>query len=68
MNQDWGSYTRWAARLAKAFYLAPKLGYRVGVKNPRGTQIMGEVFQGKLRYSDVVNRGLRRLSAGMLSA
>ena len=68
MNQEWGSEMRWAARLAKAFYLAPKLGYRVGVKNPRGTQIMGEVFQGKLRYSDVVNRGLRRLSAGMLSA
>ncbi|WP_228015335.1 geranylgeranyl reductase family protein [Leptolyngbya ectocarpi] len=68
MIQEWGSEMRWAARLAKAFYLAPKVGYRVGVKHPRGTQIMGDVFLGRLRYSDVVTRGLRRLSAGLLTA
>ncbi|MEM9979232.1 MAG: hypothetical protein AAF808_16510 [Cyanobacteria bacterium P01_D01_bin.2] len=68
MIQEWGHEMRWAARLAKAFYLAPKVGYRVGVKHPRGTQIMGDVFLGKLRYSDVVTRGLRRLSAGLISA
>ena len=68
MIKEWGNEMRWAARLAKAFYLAPKVGYRVGVKNPRGTEIMADVFSGKLRYSDVVTRGLRRLSAGLLSA
>ena len=68
MIQEWGHEMRWAARLAKAFYLAPKVGYRVGVKNPLGTQIMSNVFLGKLHYSDVVTRGLRRLSGGLLSA
>lgn len=68
MIQEWGNEMRWAARLAKAFYLAPKVGYRVGVKHPRGTQIMGDVFLGKLSYSEVVTRGLKRMSAGLLSA
>ena len=68
MVKEWGNEMRWAARLAKAFYLAPRIGYRVGVKHPRGTQIMGDVFLGKLRYSDVVTRGLKRISAGLLSA
>ena len=68
MVKEWGNEMRWAARLAKAFYLAPRVGYRVGVKHPRGTQIMGDVFLGKLRYSDVVTRGLKRISAGLLSA
>ena len=67
MIQEWGHQMRWAARLAKAFYLAPKVGYRVGVKHPRGTQIMGDIFLGKLNYSDVVTRGLKRISAGLLS-
>ncbi|MEO1592502.1 MAG: geranylgeranyl reductase family protein, partial [Cyanobacteria bacterium J06632_22] len=68
MIEEWGKEMRWAARLAKAFYLAPKVGYRVGVKHPRGIQVMMDVFLGKQRYSDVVNRGLRRISAGLLSA
>ena len=68
MIQEWGTEMRWSARLAKAFYLAPKVGYRVGVKQPRGVQIMMDVFLGRQRYSDVVKRGLRRMSAGLLSA
>lgn len=68
MQQEWGSDMRWAARLAQAFYLAPGIGYRVGIKNPKGTQLMGDVFAGRLRYADVVARGLRRISAGLLSA
>lgn len=68
MVQEWGHEMRWAARLAKAFYLAPKVGYRVGVKHPRGTQIMGDIFLGKLHYSEVVTRGLKRISTGLLSS
>lgn len=68
MIQEWGKEMRWSARLAKAFYLAPGMGYRVGVKQPKGVQIMMDVFLGRQRYSEVVTRGLRRMGMGLLSA
>ncbi|PSN17441.1 dehydrogenase [filamentous cyanobacterium CCP5] len=64
---EWGSEMRWAARLAQAFYAAPNIGFQVGVKNPGGARTMGKIFSGELRYSEVVTRGLRRLSQGAIA-
>ncbi|MBE9076726.1 geranylgeranyl reductase family protein [Romeria aff. gracilis LEGE 07310] len=67
MAAELGSDLRWAGRLAKAFYAAPGLGYRVGIKSPKGTALMAQVLCGELPYSAVVQRALRRLSGGLLT-
>lgn len=62
-----GSEMRWAQRIASIFYKAPGLSYRVCMKNPRGTAQMARVFAGELRYSDVAQRAMRRLTGGLLA-
>jgi geranylgeranyl reductase family protein len=64
INEQWGSEMAWAQKLAGAFYRFPGIGYKVGVKHPSGMQIMGKVLCGELRYSDVVNRAIKRLIPG----
>ena len=65
--QDWGSEMIWAQRLAGLFYSLPGIGYGVGVKRSGTAERMGQILCGKLRYSDVANRALARLSAGIIS-
>jgi len=59
--EQWGADMAWAQKLAGAFYRFPGVGYKVGVKRPSGSQIMGRILCGELRYGDVVNRALKRL-------
>ncbi len=61
MNEEWGADMAWAQKLAGAFYRFPGVGYKVGVKRPTGSQIMGQILCGQLRYGDVVGRALKRL-------
>lgn len=63
---EWGSDMIWAQRLAAVFYKIPKVGYKVGVKRPTATQTMAKILCGELRYSDVVNIALKRLSKSMI--
>ncbi|MBD2181390.1 geranylgeranyl reductase family protein [Planktothrix sp. FACHB-1355] len=63
---EWGSDMVWAQRLAGVFYKIPKVGYKVGVKRPTATQTMAKILCGQLRYSDVVNFALKRLSKSMI--
>lgn len=67
INEEWGGDMRWARRLAQAFYKAPKLAYRVGVKRPASTEKMVKLFCGDLSYADVAQRAIRRLSMGLIS-
>lgn len=67
MNQDWGNEMRWARRLARMFYQAPALAYRVGIQRPSSSLTMARVFCGEISYADVAQRAMRRLSGGMLS-
>ncbi|ASC72808.1 Geranylgeranyl diphosphate reductase [Halomicronema hongdechloris C2206] len=68
LNEKWGAQTwPWARRLAQAFYQWPRLGYRVGIQRPSGTEQMVKVLCGERRYADVVHRALRRLSGGVLA-
>ena len=64
--QEWGAEMKWAQRLAAAFYQFPKLGYNAGVKRPSATVTMSKILSGELRYSDVANRALKRLSGGLI--
>ncbi len=62
-----GREMRLASRLAKAFYTAPKLGYRTIIKQPSATRAMVKIFTGELKYADMVQKALRRLSGGLLT-
>jgi geranylgeranyl reductase family protein len=66
VNKEWGGDMVWAQRLAGVFYRVPQLGYKVGVKRPSATERMGQILCGQLRYSDVANRALKRLSTGLI--
>lgn len=62
-----GSEMRLASRLAKAFYMAPHLSYKAILNYPSATRAMGRVFTGDLKYSDVVQKALQRISGGLLA-
>ena len=62
-----GSEMRLASRLAKAFYMAPHLSYKAILNYPSATRAMGRVFTGELKYSDVVQKALKRISGGLLA-
>ncbi len=67
ISEEWGSEMVWAKRLADTFYSIPKIGYQVGVKRPSATEIMLKILSGELRYSEVVNRVLRRLGGSLIT-
>ncbi len=62
-----GSEMRLAARLAKAFYTAPHLSYKAILNQPSATRAMGKIFTGELKYADMVQKALKRLSGGLLA-
>ncbi len=62
MAEEWGKEMIWAQRLAKLFYRFPAWGYQVGVKRESATHILAKIFTGELRYSQVAQRGIKRLS------
>jgi geranylgeranyl reductase family protein len=66
MNTEWGSDMGWAQRLAGLFYRMPGLGYRLGIRRPSSTRRMGQILCGELRYADVAQRAIQRLSGGVL--
>jgi geranylgeranyl reductase family protein len=66
INNEWGGDMVWAQRLASVFYRVPNIGYKVGVKRPSASERMGQILCGELRYSDVANRALKRLSTGLI--
>ncbi|MGC1306113.1 MAG: geranylgeranyl reductase family protein [Phormidesmis sp.] len=64
---EWGSEMRLAARLAKAFYAAPHLSYKAILNQPSATRAMVKIFTGELKYADMVQKALKRLSGGLLA-
>ncbi|MDJ0556171.1 MAG: geranylgeranyl reductase family protein [Microcoleaceae cyanobacterium MO_207.B10] len=66
VNEEWGADMVWAGRLAGAFYRFPKVGYKVGVKLPAATEVMSKILCGELRYANVANRAIKKLSGSFL--
>ncbi|MDA0268539.1 MAG: geranylgeranyl reductase family protein [Cyanobacteria bacterium] len=64
---EWGTDMQWAQRIASIFFRVPGLGYRVGVKRPSATERLGQILAGEVRYRDIANRVLKRLSTGFMS-
>jgi len=61
--QEWGKEMIWARRLADTFYRFPALGYRIGVKRASATRTLVKIATGELKYSEVAQRGLQRLTS-----
>ncbi|MBD2461711.1 geranylgeranyl reductase family protein [Oscillatoria sp. FACHB-1407] len=66
ISHEWGSDMLWAQRIAGVFYRAPGIGYRVGIKRPSATERIGQILCGEMRYADVANRAIKRLTTGLL--
>lgn len=67
VNTELGSEMRLASRLAQAFYTAPRIGYRVIMKQPGATKAMMKILTGELKYADMVHKALRKISGGLLA-
>lgn len=67
IHSSWGEDMQWAQRIAGLFYRVPGIGYRVGIKRPTMTRRMGQLLTGEIRYADIANRVMKRLSGGLLT-
>ncbi|MBO9997648.1 MAG: geranylgeranyl reductase family protein [Cyanobacteria bacterium SID2] len=65
-HETWGADMSWASRLAGLLYRFPGIAYKVAIKQPIATQIMLKILCGELRYSDVADRAVRKLSGGFM--
>jgi len=66
IQREIGGEMLWARRLAAVFFRLPSLGYRLGVKHPGSPARMAKLLCGELRYADVGQRAISRLSGGIL--
>jgi geranylgeranyl reductase family protein len=65
VQQEWGAEMRWAKRIAGIFYQFPGVAYRVGVKLPGATQKMGQILAGELRYSQIADAVIKKLTGSL---
>ncbi|MDX2230902.1 MAG: geranylgeranyl reductase family protein [Leptolyngbyaceae cyanobacterium bins.349] len=66
ISDEWGSDMVWAQRIAGAFYRFPGLGYKQGIKRPTATGYFARILCGQMRYSDIANTAIKRLSSGLI--
>jgi geranylgeranyl reductase family protein len=50
-----------ALRVGRVFHKAPYLSYRLGVKNPAGTRLVGRIMAGQASFENLENRIYERL-------
>ena len=50
-----------ALRVGRVFHRAPYLSYRLGVKNPAGTRLVGRLMAGEAHFADLESRIYERL-------
>ncbi|MBE9067762.1 geranylgeranyl reductase family protein [Leptolyngbya cf. ectocarpi LEGE 11479] len=66
IHTEWGNDIQWSQRIASVFFRVPKIGYRVGIKRPTATKRLGQLLAGEIRYADLANRVIKRLSGSFL--
>ncbi|MEM7065750.1 MAG: geranylgeranyl reductase family protein [Cyanobacteria bacterium P01_B01_bin.77] len=66
IHSEWGNDIQWSQRIASVFFRMPKIGYRVGIKRPTATKRLGQLLAGEIRYADLANRVIKRLSSSLL--
>ncbi len=66
ISEEVGKEMAWAQRLAGVFYRLPSLGYKLGIKQPGATRRMGQILSGEVRYGDVAESAIKKLSRGLI--
>ena len=66
LHTEWGSDIQWSQRIASIFFRMQKIGYRVGIKRPTATKRLGQLLAGEVRYADLANRVIKRISSSFL--
>ena len=66
IHNEWGNDIQWSQRIASVFFRMQKIGYRVGIKRPTATKRLGQLLAGEVRYVDLANRVIRRISGSFL--
>lgn len=66
MQQEWGNDMVWAQRLGGVFYKFPKIGYKVGVKQPVAVKLLSQILCGQLKYSDITDRAIKSIRKKMM--
>jgi geranylgeranyl reductase family protein len=66
MQQTWGVDFAWASRLVQILYRFPGLSYKVAINKPIANQLMAQVLAGELRYSDIADKAIAKLSKTLL--
>ena len=66
IHNIWGNDIQWSQRIAGVFFRMQKIGYRVGIKRPTATKRLGQLLAGEIRYADLANRVIKRISGSFL--
>ncbi len=66
IRAEWETDIQWAQRIASVFFRVPSIGYQVGIKRPSATKRLGQILAGEVRYVDIANRVIRRMSTGLI--
>lgn len=66
IHSQWGNDIQWSQRIANIFFRMQKIGYRVGIKRPTATKRLGQLLAGEIRYADLANRVIKRISSSIL--
>jgi geranylgeranyl reductase family protein len=66
LQEEWGQDMAWAQKLVGLFYRVPGLAYKVGVKRPRATESLLKIMCGEMRYADIANYAIKKLSGGLI--
>ncbi|MEO0869380.1 MAG: NAD(P)/FAD-dependent oxidoreductase [Cyanobacteria bacterium J06642_11] len=66
IQTEWGNDIQWSQRIANVFFRMQKIGYRVGIKRPTATKRLGQLLAGEIRYADLANRVIKRISGSLL--
>ncbi|MEM1250837.1 MAG: geranylgeranyl reductase family protein [Cyanobacteria bacterium P01_H01_bin.21] len=66
VHKEWGDDIQWSQRIASVFFRMQKIGYRVGIKRPTATKRLGQLLTGEIRYVDLANRVIKRISGSFL--
>ncbi len=66
IHSAWGNDIQWSQRIASVFFRMQKIGYRVGIKRPTATKRLGQLLAGEIRYADLANRVIKRITGSFL--
>lgn len=67
MAETIGRDMLWARRVSKAFFAFPRASYRLFMHHPTAPARAAQLLSGALRYADVGEKALARLSLGMFT-